>query len=120
MLFKAMTVEQIKKENPALSIDKVYEKHQDKNWSELKRIDEEAKKKGNILHRFIREPVADGYAIYQIVKRNKKSVRIKHCTGYSDYKVSCWGDGAIIDSSYAEKSVRGRDRFEELFKKKEE
>lgn len=119
MLFKAKTVEKIKSENPTLSIDKVYETHQAENWSELKSIDRIAKNRGTILHRFIREPVADGYAIYQIVKLNKKTVRIQHCTGYSDYKVSYWGDGAVIDRGYAENSVKGRDTLEELFKKKE-
>lgn len=90
----------------------------DANCKKIEEIDLEAKNKGTILHRFIYEPIADGYAVYQIVKENKKTVRIRVCNGIGDdWQVPYWGEEATITKTYAEGSLNRRDRISELFNK---
>ena len=91
----------------------------DRNRDLLQKIDQDAKAKGELLWRYIQEQVADGYAIYQIVKVNKKSVRIVHCEGMGDdYFVSYWGGEATIDMDYALTNLGWRDKLDELFSDK--
>jgi len=53
----------------------------DHNWNVLNGIDKEQKDKGEYLWRYFRRNVADGYAIYQIVKVTKKSAKVEVCRG---------------------------------------
>ena len=89
-----------------------------------KRIDDIEKKaieSGEMLYRFITEPVADGKAVYQIVKVNKTTVKIKLCQIdplYCDYVVPYWGTEATIKKDYAEQSIRAQDALRAIFAKK--
>ena len=90
----------------------------DMNFKNLKAIDENAKRKGSLLWRYIEEPHADGYAYYQIVKVNKKSVRIVNVTlGGDDWMIPYWGEETTIDIEYAKQSIKWRDGISKLFKK---
>jgi hypothetical protein len=87
-------------------------------WEKLNKQDADAKAKGTILGRYFSESVADGMAVYIIVKINKNTVRIKHFPHTPDcYKVSYWGDEATIDKTYAEKAVGFRDFWNNLPKR---
>jgi hypothetical protein len=89
------------------------------NQAQLDAIDAEARNKGEILWRYIQEPIADGYAVYQIVRVNKDSVRISHCTGLGDdYFVPYWGEEDTIDKSYAAVRLQMRDNLQKLLDKK--
>ena len=88
----------------------------DENQKRVMEIDKEGKVKGELLGRMIMEPVADGKACYQIVKVNKRTVRIKSVKGIGDdYTVPYWGDEASIERSYAENHIAYRDRLDALF-----
>lgn len=87
-----------------------------KKWEECTRdnrakIDEIEKKaiaNGGLLHRFMYEPVADGKAVYQIIKVNKKTVRVRLCCidgCFNDYVVPQWGDEATIPIDYAQSVI---------------
>lgn len=90
------------------------------NWDQLEQIDLEAKERGELLWRYIQEPFADGYAIYQIVKVNKTTVRIQHCAGFGDdWVIPYWGAEATIDLDYAITKTQQRDNISELFGSKE-
>jgi hypothetical protein len=92
-----------------------------KNWAKLQECDKTAKENGELVGRYIDEPFADGKAIYQIVKENKKTVRIRVCTGLGDdWVIPYWGEEATIDKEYAVKKVAQRDALAELFRKKKE
>lgn len=92
-----------------------------KNWAKLQECDKTAKEKGELVGRYIDEPFADGKAIYQIIKENKKTVRIRVCTGLGDdWVIPYWGEETTIDKEYAVKKVAQRDALTELFRKKEE
>jgi hypothetical protein len=86
------------------------------NIQMLEECDDIAKKEGTLLGRILSEPVADGQAHYQIIKVNKKTVRISHCDGiYDDYYVSYWGGEATIDKAYAEQVLRFKDEMSKIF-----
>jgi len=92
-----------------------------KNWEKLEECDRIAKEKGELKGRYIAEPYADGNAIYQIVKVNKKTVCIRVCTGLGDdWTIPYWGAEATIDKEYAIKKVAQRDALKELFQKRKE
>jgi hypothetical protein len=87
------------------------------NEKHMNEIEKAAIAKGGLLHRFIYEPVADGKAIYQIVRVNKRTVNIKLCSldgKYADYIVPYWGESASIDKTYAEMAIKNQDVLREL------
>lgn len=101
------------------SEEKDFIKRWDKNMENIKNIDEEVKKNNTLLHRFIYQPYADGNAVYQIIKVNKKTVRIRVCTGIGDdWIIPYWGEETLIDKAYAEESIYRRDYLDSLFKGK--
>lgn len=91
----------------------------DRNYKKLEKIDKAAKDKKQILYRFIAEPFADGRAYYQIIKINKKTVKIKVCKGLGDdWVIPYWGDECNIDKSFALERLQYRDNMEKLFSKR--
>jgi len=90
-----------------------------KNWSALESIDEEAKNSNKILHRYISHQHADGRAYYQIIKENKKTVKIRVCTGLGDdWVLPAWGEECNIPKPQAELFIKRRDGLKELFSKR--
>lgn len=59
-------------------------KAMDDNYKALMKCDEKARKKKSLVGRVFGLPVADGQALYQIVKENKTTVVVQHCTGVGD------------------------------------
>lgn len=89
------------------------------NWKQLNDIDQKAKEKGELLYRYITEPIADGQAVYQIIRVNKRTVRIRVCTGLGDdWQIPYWGKETTIDKKYAVQKVAQRDVWAEIFTKK--
>jgi len=58
----------------------------DEKFKEIEQKDKAAKQNNMLVGRYIRMPVADGYAFYEIVRENKQTVRIEHITGLGDDK----------------------------------
>ena len=84
------------------------------NLEHLEEIEKKAIANGGLLHRFLYESVADGKAIYQIIKVNKKTVRVRLCCVdgcFSDYAVPQWGDEATIDIEYAKSGIKWQDMW---------
>lgn len=93
-------------------------KQWEENQRKLDEKDAKAKAEGKLVGRFIQEPFADGYAIYEITKENKKTVRIRVVDGIGDdWRIPYWGDEATIEKSYALKSLAWRDKMNKLFSK---
>lgn len=98
------------------TVDEYYERLE-RNKKDLEMKDQAAKESGTLKGRYIQEPRADGYAIYEIIRVNKRSVRIRVVTGIGDdWTVPFWGEETTIPLDYAEQNVRRRDALEELFK----
>ncbi|MFD2616108.1 hypothetical protein [Terrilactibacillus laevilacticus] len=53
----------------------------EKNREKVEQKDQESKAQGILKGRYIREPYADSYALYEVIRKNKKSVRIRVITG---------------------------------------
>ena len=88
------------------------------NLRKLQKEDQLAKKKGQLVGRYIQESYADGHAVYKIVKEFKNKVRIRVVTGIGDdWRIPYWGEEATIDKKYAVESIAHRDRVAKLFKK---
>lgn len=89
----------------------------DLNCEQVEKIDEEAKKTGSILHRFIYEPYADGKAVYQVVKLNKKTVRLKVVKGIGDdWVLPWWGEEILLVRSLIEEKIRDKDNLYSLLR----
>lgn len=91
----------------------------ERNFQKVIEKDQQAKEQGKLVGRFIREPFADNYAYYRIVRENKKSVRIKAISGIGDdYRIPYWGEEASIDKDYALQNIGQRDFWSDLVAKK--
>lgn len=91
----------------------------ERNFQKVIERDQQAKEQGKLVGRFIREPFADNYAFYQIIRENKKTVRIKVITDIGDdYRIPYWGDETTIDKDYALQNISQRDFWSELIEKK--
>ena len=80
--------------------------------------DEIARKVGTLVGRYIRQQIADGYAYYEIIRENKKSVRIQHLNIGDAWVIPYWGSEATIDKKFAEDCLARRDRWSELCSQK--
>jgi len=90
----------------------------EKNWESLNKDDKEARANGQLVGRYIKEPCADSYAVYRIVKENKKTVKIQAVSGIGDdWQIPYWGSQAVISKAYAQDSIAYRDNIEALFSK---
>jgi hypothetical protein len=88
----------------------------ERNWKHLEEIDERAKNVGQLLYRYVSHSYADGKAFYQIIKENKKSVRLRVCTGLGDdWILPAWGEECSIPKTQAETFIKRRDGLKELF-----
>ena len=91
----------------------------DDNFQKLRGIDQRAKEAGQLLGRYVDEPVGDGKAIYQVVDVKAKTVKLKLCTGMGDdYRVGYWGVNPTVKLAYVQQSIKARDMFAEIFAKK--
>lgn len=87
----------------------------DENYDNLIKIDEEAKKSGNLLYRVLFEPYADGNAAYQVIKVNKKTVKVRVCKGFGDeWVIPSFGEECLLQKDYVENVILGRDKFLEM------
>jgi len=87
----------------------------ERNWKKIQEKDRKAKEEGVLKGRYIQEQYADGYAIYEIVRENKKSVRIKVCVNIGDdWIIPYWGEEATIDKDHALKNIGWRDHMDNL------
>ena len=90
-----------------------------KNWEAINQCDKESSVKGELAGRYITEPIADGNAVYQIVRENKKTVRIQVCTGLGDdWVIPYFGEEATVDKSYVIRKISQREALKRLFAKK--
>ncbi len=86
------------------------------NINLLEKIDKEAKKKGDILHRILTFPVGDGRAIYQIVEVNDKIATLKVCLNIGDEWVEpVLGEIGEMPIEKVVSFLKGRDRIDDLF-----
>jgi hypothetical protein len=84
------------------------------NEAHMQAIEQKAIESGDILYRFLYESVADGKAIYQIVKVNKRTVKVRLCSLdglYCDYVVPQWGTEATIPIDYAKYRINWQDTW---------
>lgn len=89
-----------------------------RNISLIQKIDKEQKEKGETLYRFLFFPIADGKAIYQIIKINKKTVNISVCTEIGDdWIIPSLGSETKISKYIAEEEIKKRDLLNSFFKK---
>ena len=103
-----------------MSVDDMV-KQWEENYKKMEEVDFEARREGQLIGRYLREQIADGYAYYQITKENKNTVVIEHVTGIGDdYSVPYWGSKASIKKAFAIQNVECRDKFNALFSKKKE
>lgn len=98
---------------------KVFLKECDKNFNKLEEEDTAAKKKKQLVGRYVSQPWADGRAYYQIVKENKKTVKMEVVTGIGDdWVIPYWGESPTIDKKFAIDEIYRRDELEKMFPKR--
>lgn len=98
--------------------DQLIEKWEN-NRKKLELEDEKAMEENKLVGRFVQEPYADGYAIYRVIRENKKSVRIRLVEEIGDsYMLPYWGKETTIDKDYALGNIGRRDRLNRMFSRK--
>lgn len=89
------------------------------NQEKMNQKDLIAREQGLLKGRYVRIPQADGYAFYEIVRENKKTVRIRVITGIGDdWSVSYWGNEATIDKNFAIQNIGQRDHWNDFVQQK--
>jgi predicted nucleic acid-binding Zn ribbon protein len=72
-------------------------KASDKIINDLMKQDKKAKDAGKVVGRVIEVSVADGSAYYEVIKENKKTVKIRWVPGIHDeYRTIYWGKGETL------------------------
>lgn len=100
-----------------MNIDNIIKTWED-NYKSLEAEDKAAKAMGLLVGRFIDEPIADGKAIYKIIKENKRTVRVKVVTGLGDdWTIPSWGKETTLSKDYVTRKIKSRDAITELFSK---
>jgi hypothetical protein len=93
-------------------VSKIY----DENREQLEECDKKARDANRMVGRYIQHQFADGYAVYQIIKSYKDTVRIRVCTGLGDdWVLPAWGRECTIDMDTALRFLGWRDSMLELF-----
>ena len=88
----------------------------DENRDQLEMCDRKARDANRVVGRYIQHTFADGYAIYQIIKSYKDTVRIRVCTGLGDdWVLPAWGRECTIDTETALIFLEWRDSMRDLF-----
>jgi hypothetical protein len=54
------------------------------NWQRLEKCDSQARALNTIIGRYFRIPVADGYAVYQVISETRTQVMLQQVTGIGD------------------------------------
>jgi hypothetical protein len=67
-----------------------------------------AKKAGTLVNRTFREPYADGYAYYKIIKENQNTVKIQSIDIGDGWTIPYWGKSATIKKNYVLKKFNSR------------
>jgi len=89
-------------------------KRQEELMDELKVL---AKAEKTLLGRTIQFPMADSYALYLITSVGTKTVQLKWLNWCDAWVDDRCGYACRLDKKYAEQSVFGRDRLDEMFSK---
>jgi len=91
----------------------------DNNLNVLEGIDREQKAKGEILWRYFRRNVADGYAYYQIIKVTKKTAVVKICRGIclDEWTDNLLGEECSLPIQKVQELMYNRDALDNLFSK---
>ncbi|MCH8744336.1 MAG: hypothetical protein IIB31_01660, partial [Chloroflexi bacterium] len=88
------------------------------NQEKLNKQDEKAKIEGKLVGRIIEEPFADSHATYEIIKENKKTVKIKVCVGLGDdWVIPYWGNEATIKKDFVLSKFNYADRITEMLRR---
>lgn len=87
----------------------------DENWKKVVERDAYCRQQDKLVGRYVQEPYADGYAYYEIVRENKKSVRLRVIQNIGDdWVLPYWGEEYTATKEYVLNSLAHRDRIEEL------
>ena len=81
--------------------------------------DRKARANNSLVGRYIEEQHADGYAFYEIVKENTKTVKIKHLKIWDAWVIPYWGLSATIDKKYVKDQLQYRESLEKLFQRRQ-
>ena len=94
-----------------------WQEKQRKNYDILEEQDKKSKKNKTLIGRYVKEGVADGYALYLIISETKNNtVAIEHITPIcGDYYHQYFGVGRKIDKKYAADNISQRDELDKIF-----
>lgn len=90
----------------------------DANWALIKKVDQEAKQQGTIVGRYIKEQIADGYAIYIVTKEGKRTSTVEVVTGIGDdWVIPSIGRIGSLKTDYVCANISRRDAIDKIFNK---
>ena len=89
----------------------------DHNYEVLKGIDREQRNRGELLWRYFRRNVADGYAYYQITKVRERTAVVEVCRGIclDEWTDNMLGEKCVLPIKIVNDLIQQKDNFERLF-----
>jgi hypothetical protein len=100
----------------SISYKSIFDAH-DKKLRDIVAADQEAKAMGQLVGRFYREQIADGYAFYVITKENKTKCKLVVVTGIGDdWTIPRFGEWAWVGKKEVLWNIGRRDQMDQLFK----
>ena len=89
----------------------------DRNWALIEKVDLEAKEQGTIVGRYIKEQIADGYAIYIVTKEGKRTSTVEVVTGIGDdWVIPSIGRVGSLKTDYVCANIARRDAINKIWK----
>ncbi len=98
---------------PSVMDHKAFFKALEDNMAALNACDAEAREAGRLVGRSFSISVGDGQAIYQIIKENKKTVRVRLCQGVACDDYADWQLGA--EGTMKKELAIRYTKFEDIF-----
>lgn len=85
-----------------------------RQWDEIVAKDAAARDAGTLIGRYYSEPVADGSALYEVVKVTKKTIRLRHINYGDGYQIRLIEQmGCKLPREIVEQNINQRDKWEE-------
>ena len=86
----------------------------EKQEKEMLEKDAKAKKESKLVGRYITPPAGDSCAYYEVIRENKKTVRIKHLNIWDGWIIGYWGKEATINKQFVINDIAWRDKLAAL------
>jgi len=88
---------------------------ENQKWKVINERDSDAKRRGELVGRYVSHPYADSAAYYEVIRENKKSVRVRKIDVGDGWTLPAWGNEATVPKQVVCSMIEHRDYVAEFF-----